>query len=279
MKGVIVAAGYGTRFLPVTKTLPKEMLPLINRPSIDFVIDEFIDSGIDEILIITSRRKKALEDYLDREVELETVFREKGEEEKLAEIEAPKADFYFVRQQRMRGTGHALLQARSFLADDPFVVAYPDDIHFGDVPLAKQLIDVYDQTGCSVLATLHDPPDISRYASLALDSDGFHVVDMVEKAPPGTEPSKEASVGRFLYSKGYLDALAEGWSRHTGEGEFYHVYGLKKQMEHRKVVFKRIEGERLDIGAPEGYITAILRYAAMNPEYRSLIEREVAGWK
>jgi UTP--glucose-1-phosphate uridylyltransferase len=275
MKGVIVAAGYGTRFLPFTKTVPKEMIPLIDKPSIDFIIEEFIESGIDEILVITSRRKKVLEDYLDREIELETVFTAEGATAKLEKIVPPEASIYFVRQQQMRGTGHALLAAKPFVGNEPFVVAYPDDLHFGSPPLAKQLIDLYEKTGCSVLATLHDPPDIHRYASLAIAPDGLHVTDMVEKATPGTEPSREASIGRFLYSEGFLDALAEGWERHTGTREYYHVYGLQKQMEAGKVVYCRFSGERLDTGAPEGYIAALVRYASMVPEYRDLLRDAV----
>ena len=275
MKGVIVAAGYGSRFLPVTKTVPKELLPLIDKPSIDFIVDEFLASGIKQILIVTSRRKKALEDYFDREPELEAVFTAQNDLQKLEKIRPSEAEFFFVRQRTMMGTGHALLQARAFLGNDPFVVAYPDDIHFGDKPLSQQLIDTYLQTGCSVLATLHDPPDIGRYAVLSLDDDNLHVIDMVEKPEPGTELSKEASIGRFLYSEGYLDALAEGWRKHDGRGEFHHVYGLKKQMENRKVVYKRVEGERLDTGAPEGYLRAILHYASEVPELRSVLDEEL----
>src|SRR5271157_3717408 len=122
MKGVIVAAGYGTRFLPVTKTVPKEMLPLVTRPSIDFIIEELVASGVTEILFITSRRKKTLEDYLDRERELEAAFEAAGDDEKLKAIAPPPVTCYFVRQPEMRGTGHALLLARSFVGSEPFVV-------------------------------------------------------------------------------------------------------------------------------------------------------------
>jgi UTP--glucose-1-phosphate uridylyltransferase len=115
MKGVILAAGYGTRFLPVTKTIPKEMLPLVEKPSIDFIIQEFLRSGIQEILVVTSRRKRALEDYLDREIELESIFQAEAAQEKLDKIRPPKAKFFFVRQRQMLGTGHALLSARAFL--------------------------------------------------------------------------------------------------------------------------------------------------------------------
>ena len=197
MKGVIVAAGYGTRFLPVTKTIPKEMLPLVTRPSIEFIVEEFLASGIDEILFITSRRKKALEDYFDREVELESAFRAAGDLKKLAAIAPAKASFFFVRQPEMRGTGHALLLARPFTGGEPFVVAYPDDLHFGEKPLSLQLIETWKKTGCTVLATLHDPPDINRYGVISIAADGFHVTDIVEKPPGGPSRAAKPPSGAF----------------------------------------------------------------------------------
>jgi UTP--glucose-1-phosphate uridylyltransferase len=222
MKGVIVTAGYGTRFLPVTKTIPKEMLPLVTRPSIEFIVEEFVASGITEILFITSRRKKSLEDYFDHERELEAAFEAAGDTKKLLAIAPSKATCYFVRQPEMRGTGHALLLARSFVGKEPFVAAYPDDLHFGSPPLARQLIDAWEKTGCTVLATLHEPPDINRYGVIAIADDGLHVTDIVEKPERGKEPSREASIGRFLYAPDFLDQLAMEWSRH-GAGEFFHT--------------------------------------------------------
>jgi UTP--glucose-1-phosphate uridylyltransferase len=278
VKGLILAAGYGTRFLPVTKTVPKEMLPLLDKPSIAFIIEEFLASGIFEILIITSRRKKVLEDYLDREIELESVFKAEGAEEKLKKIKPYKAKIYFVRQQEMLGTGHALLQAKSLLEGQPFVVAYPDDLHFGPTPLTKQLIDTYRETDCSVLATLHDPPEINRYGVLKIASDNLHVEDIVEKPAPGKEPSREASIGRYLYSYELFKLLEDGWDLHRG-GEYYHTYALKQLMMQGKVVYKRTVGERLDTGTPEGYLRAILRYAGERPEMKKVITEEVKHLK
>lgn len=275
MKGVIVAAGYGTRFLPATKTLPKEMLPLLDRPAIDIVVEEFISSGIDEILIITSRRKKALEDYFDREIELETVFESQQATEKLKKITPPNAKFYFVRQKEMRGTGHALLLAKSFVGGEPFVAAYPDDLHFGDVPLAKQLIDVYEQTGSTVLATVTDPPELNSYAVPELAEDGIHVTDIEEKPVPGTEKSREASIGRFLYSPDFLDKLEDAWKNHSGDGEFYHVEGILKQVAERNVVIKPLEGVRVDVGTPEGYLRALVHYVAQQPELFKILKDEI----
>ncbi len=276
MKGVIVAAGYGTRFLPVTKTVPKEMLPLVTRPSIEFIVEELIASGITEILFITSRRKKAVEDYFDRDVELETAFRASGDEKKLAAITAPKADFYFVRQPEMRGTGHALLLARSFTGNEPFVVAYPDDLHFGTPPLALQLIDAWKRTGCTVLATLHDPPGINRYGVISIAADGLHVADIVEKPARGTEPSREASIGRFLYTPDFMDQLALEYKSH-GAGEFFHTPAVRALAARGRVVFSRVQGERLDTGDPGGYLEAIIRYADSVPALKKELERILAA--
>jgi len=272
MKGVIVTAGYGTRFLPVTKTIPKEMLPLITRPSIEFIVEEFVASGITDILFITSRRKKSLEDYFDREIELESVFREGGEEKKLAKISPVKANCYFVRQREMRGTGNALLLARPFTGGDPFVVAYPDDLHFGEKPLALQLIETYQRTGCTVLATLHDPPDINRYGVISISPDGLHVTGIEEKPRKGKEPSREASIGRFLYTPDFLDALEDAWRKH-GAGEFFHTPAVLALAKKGRVVFKRVEGERLDTGEPGGYLEAIIRYAESVPELKRALDR------
>jgi UTP--glucose-1-phosphate uridylyltransferase len=272
MKGVIVTAGYGTRFLPVTKTIPKEMLPLVTRPSIEFIVDELISSGITEILFITSRRKKSLEDYFDRETELEEVFQAAGDTTKLLSIKPPKASCYFVRQQEMRGTGHALLLARSFVGKEPFVVAYPDDLHFGSPPLAHQLIDTWEKTGCTVLATLHEPPDINRYGVIAIAADNLHVTDIVEKPRRGKEPSREASIGRFLYTPDFLDLLEVEWARH-GTGEFFHTPAVLELARRGRVVFSRVQGERFDTGEPAGYLEAIIRYARTIPELNAVLER------
>jgi len=275
MKGVILAAGYGSRFLPVTKTVPKELLPLIDKPSIDFIIDEFLESGINEILVVSSRRKKVLEDYLDREIELEYTFRAQGDNHKLDKMAPPEAQIFFVRQKEMLGTGHALLLTRPFVGEEPFVVAYPDDLHLGRVPLARQLIDTYQQTGCTVLATIYNPPEIQRYGTLAIADDGVHVSDIVEKAPAGKEPSREVSIGRYLYTPDFFPLLAEGWKRHQ-KGEYFHTGALRTLAQAGRVVFKRIEGERLDTGEPEGFFRSLLVYAQRVPALKEVFTRFVA---
>ena len=276
VKGVIIAAGYGTRFLPVTKTIPKEMLPVLCRPALDYIIEEFLESGIEDILVVTSRRKKVLEDYLDREVELETAFQADGAKAKLRAIRPWNARFYFHRQAEMRGTGHALLQTRAFVGDSPFVVAYPDDLHVGAPPLAQQLIDTYQRTGCTVLAVEESPPHLERYGVVQLEEDGEHVADLVEKPAPGTAPSNLASIGRFLYTPELFEPLQLLWNRHGG-GELYHTGALVELARKRRVVVHRMQGRRLDIGAPSGYLEAILSAAADDPELRQVVVDFAAG--
>ncbi|HUX38264.1 MAG TPA: UTP--glucose-1-phosphate uridylyltransferase [Rectinemataceae bacterium] len=272
MKGIIVAAGYGTRFLPVTKTVPKELLPVGTKPAIAYIVEEFVDSGIEEIAIITSRRKKALDDYFDREVELEEIFRREGRADKLALIAPPRARITFVRQAEMRGTGHALLQVRGFAAGQPCVVAYPDDLHVGSPPLAAQLIEVYERTGKSVMATILEAGDVSRYGVVDPAADGITVKGFVEKPAKGSEPSHEVSIGRYLYAPDFFDLLEEGWRAHT-TGEYFHTYALDRLIAAGKVAFRRIDGERLDTGEPGGYLEAILRNAAADPALRPVLER------
>lgn len=274
MKGLIIAAGYGTRFLPVTKTIPKEMLPIINKPSIAFIIEEFIASGIDEIVLMTSRRKKSLDDYFDRDIELETLFEREGDIDKLRTITPYDIQLTTIRQREMRGTGHALLQARSAIGDEPFVVAYPDDLHMGEIPLTRQLMDMYEKTGCSVMAAVHDPPHLERYGVLALADDNQHVTGIVEKPAPGTEPSREATIGRYLYTPDVFTYLQEGWEKHT-DGEYYHIYALQQLMDRGNVVYIPIRGTRLDTGTPEGYFRAILTYAKQDPVLSAILHEEL----
>jgi UTP--glucose-1-phosphate uridylyltransferase len=274
IKGIIVAAGYGTRFLPFTKTVPKEMIPLINKPAISFIVDEFTASGITDIIIISSRRKKVLEDYFDREIELESIFKAEKAETKLEAIKPPQARVSFVRQTEMKGTGHALLQVKELVAGSPCVVAYPDDIQFGGKPLAGKMIDTYRKSGCSVLASMHAPPEINRYGVLALAADNLHVTQIVEKPKPGKEPSREASFGRYLYTPEFFTYLEEGWQKHK-KGEYYHIHALNRLMEQNKVVFCRMEGKRLDTGAPAGYLEAIIEYAKTNPELLKVLKEAV----
>ncbi|HOX91277.1 MAG TPA: sugar phosphate nucleotidyltransferase, partial [Spirochaetales bacterium] len=173
----------------------------------------------------------------------------------------------------MMGTGHALLQAASLIGDGPCVVAYPDDLHFGMPPLARQLIDVYEKTGCSVLAACHEDGDVSRYGVIDTGS-GQLVRGFVEKPARGTEPSHEISIGRYLYTPEFFRLLAEGWAEHekNGTGEYYHLYALNRLIAQGKVAWAQVLGKRLDTGEPAGYLEAILEYAWNDPALKTVIE-------
>lgn len=280
MKGIILAAGYGTRFLPITKTIPKEMLPLGTRPALDYVVQEFTDAGIEDILIINSRRKKVLEDYFDREPELEAVFEREGKAANLRKITPPEAQLYFIRQQKMEGTGAAVLLAREFAGDDPCVLAFPDDLHFGEAPLAKQLIDVYKKTKNSVLALEERPEgeDISRYgvAAVKKGSDPLKVTGLVEKPKTGTEPSRYISIGRYLITPEIFSALEEERKTHAG-GEFYLTSAFHRVAQEGKLSGCAYTGDRLDTGEPLGYYEALVRHVLSDPEqgpgFRDLLKR------
>lgn len=283
VKGVIIAAGYGTRFLPATKTIPKEMLPIIDKPSIDFIIEEFIESGIVDILIVSSRRKKVMEDHLDKEKELEGIFSLEGKNEKLEKIAPPRANIFFTRQQDMFGTGHAIYQAKSFTEDNPFVVAYPDDIFFCKTkPLSEQLIDIFRKTGKSVLA-IRDmgSEDITRYGVLKVDEkDGYYDVGaIVEKPAPGTEPSKFVSFGRYLFTPDFFDEVEPMVKAHKS-GELYQTDPINNLAKKGKVIGLAYEGERFDTGAPFGFFQAIVRYGLQHKDLKDQVRgyiKSIAG--
>lgn len=270
MKGIILTAGYGTRFLPITKSVPKEMLPLGTRPALDYVVQEYIDSGITDILIINSRRKKLIEDFYDREAEMEAVFTKEGKTANLKKIAPPEdVRFYFIRQRVMGGTGDAVLLAREFAGNDACVLSFPDDLHFGEVPLAKQLLDVYRATGNAVLA-LEDRPegeDISRYGVAAVEagSNPLKVTGLVEKPPTGQEPSRNISIGRYVITPDTFEALEVERQSHAG-GEFYLTSAFNRQAAQGKLSGCVYQGERLDTGEPLGYYEAQVRFILQDPE-------------
>ncbi|AHH06274.1 UTP--glucose-1-phosphate uridylyltransferase [Borrelia crocidurae DOU] len=274
MKGIILAAGYGTRFLPITKTIPKEMLPILNKPSIDYIIEEFINSGIKEILIITSRRKKVLDNYFDREVELENTFIKECQKDFLEQIKLKDINICFIRQNTMMGTGHALLHAKPWIGNESVIVAYPDDLHIGSPPLTAQLIELYKKTGKNILSVIENPKNINRYGVIELNQDNIHVKNIVEKPAIGHEPSNKASIGRFLYTNEFFKFLEEGFKFHQ-KGEYHHIYALKKLMIENKVLCKKIEGERLDIGDIEGYLETIIKIAKQDDKLLQIINNSL----
>jgi len=264
VRAVIVAAGYGTRFLPLTKTVPKEMIPVNNRPVIDYIIDELADSGIRDILIITSRRKKALEDYFDIEFELETTFIAKGDMARRNCIRPrPDVNIFFTRQERMRGTGHAVMSCRPFIGDSPFIVCYPDDLVIADPPLSKQLIAVHEATGGSVLAVKNLPgTDVSRYGVIDPEINNGHirVNGLVEKPERGTEPSNMVSFGRYLFTPDIFDQLTARYHDDTGR-EFFVTDAIDDLAKKGTLFACDFQGTRYDTGDPLGYLKTVTEFA------------------
>jgi UTP--glucose-1-phosphate uridylyltransferase len=260
VKGVIVAAGYGSRFLPVTRVVPKELFPLVDRPAIDYVVREMAEAGIEDILVITSRRKKSLDDWFDRDIELERSY--DG-----ARLGYPPVRTQFVRQQEMKGTGHALLLARAFAGNDAFVVAFPDDLFEQNCSLA--LVKEYERTGKTVLACGDlAGQDVSRYGVVdaVTGSDGTLLVrDMVEKPPKGTEPSTLVSWGRYLYTPDVFQELDAGIAAHQ-KGEFYATDAIRRLAQRERVVATIVPGERWDTGERLGYLTTSIEIALRHPE-------------
>lgn len=270
VKGVIVAAGYGTRFLPLTKTIPKEMVPLVDRPAIDLLIQEFLEAGIEDVVLISSRRRKALEDYFDHEIELEWFLQNSDGAGLLHSIQPPPMKVAFARQDEMRGTGHAILQARPYAEDGPFIVAYPDDLFLGGESFSKTLIKAHQATGKCVLGVVHAGDEIARLSSIEYEGDKppLRVKRIVEKPAPGTEPSHIASIGRYLFTPELFALLEEGWQRHEGPGEFYHIDAINVLAARGQVVAVFPEGRRFDIGAPATYLEAFVEYALTDPRWR-----------
>lgn len=277
VRGVIVAAGYGTRFLPITRTVPKEMLPLWDRPCVDFIVEEFIEAGIEEILVITSRRKKALDDWFDRDLELEGALKASGKLDRLAKAHPPRVRVQFIRQQTMEGTGGALLLAQSFAQGDPVVVAFPDDLFRGDNVTAA-LIEAHRHTGCSTLAALdYAGRDVSAYGVLDA-KEGQAVAGIVEKPAPGTEPSSLISVGRYLYTNEFFTALQRHRVHHTG-GEYTPMPALNELASLDRLQLCIANAQRWDTGTPLGYFEAFLDLALEHPlhgqQVRQMVEKKL----
>lgn len=272
MKGIIVAAGYGTRFLPMTKTVAKEMLPIFDKPSIDFILDEFEEAGIKDVIIVTSRRKKMLEDYLDREVELEQALAKANKTELLNKIKPRNMNFIFIRQLEMKGTGHALLMCKPVIGDDAFVVAYPDDLVISKPGLTKNLIELYNKTGKSILAVREENENVSRYGVIKPEEiDGLmYVKEIVEKPPANKAPSNFVSIGRFLFTSELLEILEEQYKSHT-KGEFYHIDAINQLASENKVLAYTVQGLMLDTGEPLSYFRSLLLYASQSDEGKKVL--------
>ena len=282
-KAVIPAAGLGTRFLPATKAQPKEMLPVVDRPSIQYVVEEAVAAGIDDILIITGRNKRSLEDHFDRNFELEYHLAEKGKTEELADVLelADLADIHYVRQGEPRGLGHAVSVARKHVGDNPFVVLLGDDIMHQRSHLLQDMIHTYETTGCSTVALMEvEPSAISAYGCAAPeDRNGplCNIVDVVEKPKPEDAPSNLAIVGRYLFTPSIFDALEHVLPGVGGEIQLTDAIGILLKEE--QVMGQIFEEGRFDIGNKIEYLRATVELALerddLGPEFREVLSEIV----
>ena len=284
-KAVIPAAGYGTRFLPVTKSSAKEMLPIIDTPTIDYIVREALDSGIEEILIIVSSNKNSIVDYFDRNFELESQLKEKNKLAELAIItELPKrVNIHFIRQQEQLGLGHAVLCAKSFVGNEPFALMLGDDLYVGkDKPVIKQLIDAYDVTSSSIIGTLKvEDSEVDKYgivSPLSLSSERLLEINGVTEKPNLSEaPSNLAAGGRYVLTPGIFKYL-ETQTRGKGN-EIQLTDSLLRLLETEKVYSYEVNGDRYDIGSKIGFITATIDFALkrddLHDSVMDLLKRKV----
>jgi UTP--glucose-1-phosphate uridylyltransferase len=270
-KAVFPAAGLGTRFLPATKAQPKEMLPLVDKPIIQYVIEEAIASGITSIIIVTGRGKNAIEDHFDVSYELERLLEARGKTELLAQVRSiSKVNASYVRQGESLGLGHAVLMAKDLVGDEPFAVMLGDDIIDSPVPCMKQMIEVFERHGGPVIAVQQVPrDDISAYGVIdGVQEPGsdrvYRLRDMVEKPKKEEAPSDLAIIGRYILTPDIFEAL-ESTPRDAG-GEIQLTNGLRRLREKRDLFGYRFEGTRHDAGNKLGFLKATVEFALKRPD-------------
>ncbi len=269
-KAVFPAAGLGTRFLPATKAQPKEMLPLVDKPTIQYVVEEAVESGLDEVILITGRNKRAIEDHFDAAFELEYYLQDRGKVEDLAQIKSISdlASVSYVRQKEPLGLGHAILCARPLVGEQPFGVLLGDDIIVARVPCLRQLLDVYEAHGGPVVAVMRVPrEEIGRYGVIAarpLGGNVFEVQDMVEKPDPRDAPSELAIIGRYVLTPDIFPILAD--TAPDARGEIQLTNGLRALKARRPIYAVEFEGKRHDTGEKLGFLKATVEFALARPD-------------
>ena len=281
-KAVFPAAGLGTRFLPASKAMPKEMLPIVDKPVIQYAVEEAIASGIEDVIIITGRGKHAIEDHFDHSVELESLLEERGQQGLLSLVRqvADLCRFTYTRQKRALGLGHAVLCARDLVGDEFFAVFLADDLIVARDPAIRQLIDVHRRTGASVVAVQRVPPEkTSSYGVVKIGaSDGrvHEVVDMVEKPRPEKAPSNLAVIGRYVLSPRIFPLLEE--TAPGAKGEIQLTDALRVLAQQDKVLALEFEGTRYDTGDKLGFVQATIEVALsrddLGPGLREWLKRK-----
>jgi UTP--glucose-1-phosphate uridylyltransferase len=271
-KAVVPAAGLGTRVLPATKAIPKEMLPLADKPTIQYIIEEAVASGIEHVIIVTSRTKRAIEDHFDESPELSAALLRKGDHQKLEMLERIEnmVQLSFTRQPAPRGLGHAILMAKDLVGDEPFGVLLGDDLVVNDErPCLGQLMDVHERFGGCVVAAMRVPREqISRYGNVSLGENvwpgTYRVRDLIEKPRPEEAPSNLAVIGRYILTPDVFTAL-EGTGPGSG-GEIQLTDGIRALLKHQQVFAHEFEGTRFDTGDPVSYLTTSLSFALNRPD-------------
>ncbi|MDD2443005.1 MAG: UTP--glucose-1-phosphate uridylyltransferase GalU [Desulfotomaculaceae bacterium] len=269
-KAVIPAAGLGVRFLPATKAQPKEMLPIVDKPAIQYIVEEIIESGINEILIITGKSKRSIVDHFDKSLELEVRLEEKGNAELLEMVQelGKLADIYYTRQKEPLGLGHAVYCARQFVRDEPFAVLLGDDIVQSDRPCLRQLMDLYDQVQSTVIAVMEVPQEeVSKYGILdaVQEQPGiYRISDLVEKPSQDNAPSRLAIMGRYIIEPGIFPVLA-GAEPGAG-GEIQLTDALKVLCREQAMYGLAFQGKRYDVGNKLGYLQATVEFALARPD-------------
>jgi UTP--glucose-1-phosphate uridylyltransferase len=269
-KAVFPAAGLGTRFLPATKAQPKEMLPLVDKPIIQYGVEEAVASGVDNIILVTGRGKNAIEDHFDVSVELETFLESRGKRDQLAEIRkiSNLINFSYVRQGEPLGLGHAVLVTRNLVGDEPFAVILGDDVIDATPPALQQMIDVFQEVAGPVLAIERVPrEDVSAYGIIDAEEirpGVYRIRDMVEKPSRADAPSDLAIIGRYILTPDIFPALASTVSDRTGEIQL--TNGLRRLLKDRPIYGCRIDGVRHDTGNKLGFLKAVVYFALRRPD-------------
>jgi UTP--glucose-1-phosphate uridylyltransferase len=269
-KAVVTAAGWGTRFLPATKAQPKETLPLVDKPIIQYVIEEAVASGIRQIIIVTAGGKRAIEDHFDRSFELEHALEQKGDMKLLSEVRriSELADICYLRQKEQLGLGHAILITRELIGNEPFAVFLPDDVIDSDVPCMKQMIDTYRRYNCSVVAVERVEHNATASYGIIepreIEERVYQVMSMVEKPSPEEAPSNLGIVGRYVLTPEIFEALQE---TPPGKGrEIQLTDGLQLLLQRQAIYAYEFEGTRYDAGNPLGFLRASVELALRRPD-------------
>ncbi len=279
-KAVIPAAGLGTRFLPATKAQPKEMLPIVDTPAIQYIVEEAVKSGIEDIIIITGKHKKSIADHFDRNIELEMALKEKGKDELLEIVEdiSSLIDIHYVRQKEAKGLGHAIYCARTFIGDDPFAVLLGDDIVVSDKPVIQQMAEIYEREEKPLIGAQKVPhEDISKYGVVKFNGQKdrvYDVEDLIEKPPADEAPSDLAIMGRYIITPEIFDIL-ENTEPGKG-GEIQLTDALNELAHQRDVQAYEFAGKRFDVGNKLGFLKATVEFALekeeLKVEFREYLE-------